>query len=51
MTDFRESLKSLCDIGVLDSKPKKGMTNRYKVKYSKDEIDLIYTDDTLFKML
>jgi hypothetical protein len=50
MNDFRETIKSLCDIGVLDLKPKKGV-NKYKVKYSKEDIEIIFSDDRIFNML
>jgi hypothetical protein len=36
-------------MGVIDLKQKKGL-NKYKVKYNKEEIDLIFMDDMLFKM-
>jgi hypothetical protein len=50
MNDFRDILKSLCDISILEIKQKKGNAPKYKVRYNKEEIELIFVDDILFNM-
>jgi hypothetical protein len=46
MTDFRELIKSFCDISIIESKK----NAKYKIKYSKEDIELIFVDDKIFKM-
>jgi hypothetical protein len=46
MTDFRDLIKSFCDIAIIE--PKKN--GKYKIKYNKEDIELIFVDDKIFKM-
>lgn len=49
MNDFREVMKSLCDVGVLENKSK-GKNTKFRVKYNSNELELIFVDDKLFNM-
>jgi hypothetical protein len=46
MTDFRDIIKSLIDVGIIEQKK----NAKFKIKYSKEDIELIFVDDKIFKM-
>ena len=46
MTDFREIIKSLIDVSIIEQKK----NGRFKIKYNKEDIELIFVDDKIFKM-
>jgi hypothetical protein len=53
ITDFREIIKSLCDIGILEEKAKTPMKTRprFKIKPKMDDIQILFgEEEKLFKM-
>ena len=53
ITDFREIIKSLCDIGVLEEKAKTPMKTRarFKIKPKMDDIQILFgEEEKLFSM-
>jgi hypothetical protein len=54
LDEFREIIKSFCDIGLIESKTKSKAKsksyNQYRVKYSVEDLEVIFVDDKLFNM-
>ena len=48
MMDYREIIKSLCDIGIIENKNK--AKGKYKIKYDLEDLELIFVDDRIFNM-
>lgn len=57
MEEFREVLKSFCENSLIEAKNLKGKSkskgkgnNVFRVKYSDDDLDIIFTDSDMFRM-